>query len=65
VLYHAVGVSEIELVVVERQTLGSVCANERAGVRGALNQVDSGDVELRSDSSQAEIAAPDVNDPGL
>jgi hypothetical protein len=55
-------VGEVERAVVERQPLGGVGADERPGVRGTLDDVGAGDVELRLERPQPKRAAADVED---
>jgi hypothetical protein len=47
VLDHAVGIRNVEVVVVKRQTLGRIRAHERTRVL-PIDEVDARDVELRS-----------------
>jgi hypothetical protein len=59
---HAVHDDDVERAVVERQPLGGVGADERPGVRGTLDDVGAGDVELRLERPQPKRAAADVED---
>jgi hypothetical protein len=64
-LDDAVRVRQVKRVVLEREALGRVGANEGSGILRALLQVDTDNVELRRQPDQARPAAPDVDDPRL